>query len=53
MQDGITKHNHRKQVQCLKKVFKPLDFLHFVVLQPEFKMDEIDIFCHPSTHTTP
>jgi hypothetical protein len=26
---------------------------HFVVLQPKFKVDTIDIFSHPSTLNTP
>jgi hypothetical protein len=41
-------------VQCLQKVFTPLDFFHILLLQPEFKIDYIYIFfCHWPSHNTP
>ena len=40
------------EVQYLQKVFIHLDLLHFVVLQPKFKMDSI-FFTLTHLHTIP
>uniref|UniRef100_A0AAZ3Q886 SRCR domain-containing protein n=1 Tax=Oncorhynchus tshawytscha TaxID=74940 RepID=A0AAZ3Q886_ONCTS len=38
-----------QQIQCLQKVFIPLDLFHIVVLQPEQKQILNRLFSHPST----
>ena len=35
-----------------ESIHTPLLFPHFVVLQPEFQMDKIAIFCHWPKHNT-